>query len=254
MPEFSSTGRFRERGSQRIPGIACIVGAVTLFVLQDALIKWLSGDYPLHEIVLVRSVIAIAIVLFVMRIEGGIHLLRTRRPGLQLARCALLVAANSTFYLALAAMTIAEATSLFFVAPLLITALSALVLRETVGPRRWTAMCIGLAGGDRDAAARRGCPAAGRPAPALLGRGVCAHADCHPPARHDRSGLHDLLLRAGGLHRHQRGHRPSWRGTGALLRRTVRASRSCCVRGRFPRSATPRCFSPSGCSTGSPAT
>ena len=130
----------------RFAGIACIVGAVTLFVLQDALIKWLSGDYPLHEIVLVRSVVAIAIVLFVMRFEGGIHLLRTRRPGLQLARCALLVAANSAFYLALAAMTIAEATSLFFVAPLLITALSALVLRETVGPRRWTAMCIGLAG------------------------------------------------------------------------------------------------------------
>ena len=43
-------------------------------------------------------------------------------------------------------MTIAEATSLFFVAPLLITALSVLLLRETVGPRRWPAMCIGLAG------------------------------------------------------------------------------------------------------------
>ena len=131
---------------QRILGIACVVGAVTIFVLQDALIKWLSGDYPLHEIVLVRAASAIGVTLFVMRLEGGIHLLRTRRLGLHLARAGLLVIANSAFFLALAAMTIAEATSIFFVAPLLITALSALMLRDAVGPRRWTAVCIGLVG------------------------------------------------------------------------------------------------------------
>ena len=131
---------------QRTLGIACVVGAVTIFVLQDALIKWLSGDYPLHEIVLVRAVSAICVTLFVMRLEGGIHLLRTRRFGLHLARAGLLVIANSAFFLALAAMTIAEATSIFFVAPLLITALSALMLRDAVGPRRWTAVCIGLVG------------------------------------------------------------------------------------------------------------
>ena len=130
----------------RILGIACVVGAITLFVLQDALIKWLSGDYPLHEIVLVRAVSAIIVTLFVMRLEGGVHLLRTRRLGLQLTRSGLLVVANCAFYLALAAMTIAEATSIFFVAPLLITALSALVLHEAVGPRRWAAVCVGLAG------------------------------------------------------------------------------------------------------------
>ena len=130
----------------RILGIACVVGAITLFVLQDAVIKWLSGDYPLHEIVLVRAASAIAVTLFVMRLEGGVHLLRTRRLGLQLARSGLLVLANCAFYLALAAMTIAEATAIFFVAPLLITALSALMLHEPVGPRRWVAVCVGLVG------------------------------------------------------------------------------------------------------------
>lgn len=130
----------------RVLGIACVVGAVTLFVLQDALIKWLSGDYALHEIVLVRAASAIAVTLFAMRLEGGVHLMRTRRLGLQLVRSGLLVVANCALYLALAAMTIAEATSIFFVAPLLITALSALVLHEPVGPRRWAAVCVGLAG------------------------------------------------------------------------------------------------------------
>ena len=127
-------------------GIACVVGAVTIFVLQDALIKWLSGGYPLHEIVLVRAVSAVSVTLVVMRLEGGIHLLRTRRLGLHLARAGLLIIANSAVCLALAAMTIAEATSIFFVAPLLITALSALLLHEAVGPRRWAAVCVGLAG------------------------------------------------------------------------------------------------------------
>ena len=103
----------------RIPGIACIVGAVTLFVLQDALIKWLSGDYPLHEIVLVRSVIAIAIVLFVMRFEGGNPLAAhtPSGPATGTLRCSW-SPPTARSYLALAAMTIAEATSLFFIAPL----------------------------------------------------------------------------------------------------------------------------------------
>ncbi len=127
-------------------GIACVVGAVTIFILQDATIKWLSGAYPLHEIVLVRATSAVAVTLFAMRLEGGFRLWRTRRVGLILTRSTLLVIANSTFFLGLASMSIAEATSIFFIAPVLITALTALVLRETVGLRGWAAVCVGLAG------------------------------------------------------------------------------------------------------------
>ncbi len=127
-------------------GIACVVSAVTIFILQDATIKWLSGEYPLHEIVLVRATSAVAVTLCAMRLEGGLRLWRTGRVGLHLARSTLLVTANSTFFLGLAAMTIAEATSIFFIAPVLITGLTALVLREAVGGRRWAAVCVGLLG------------------------------------------------------------------------------------------------------------
>ena len=130
----------------RMLGIACVVGAVTIFILQDATIKWLSGGYPLHEIILVRATSAVAVTLVAMRLEGGLRLWRTRRVGLHLARSTLLVIANSTFFLALAAMTIAEATSIFFIAPVLITALSTFVLRESVGLHRWAAVCVGLTG------------------------------------------------------------------------------------------------------------
>ena len=115
-------------------GIACVVSAVTLFILQDATIKWLSGTYPLHEVILVRASSAVAVTLFAMRLEGGFRLWRTRRVGLILARSTLLVIANSTFFLGLASMSIAEATSIFFIAPVLITALTALVLAGASGP------------------------------------------------------------------------------------------------------------------------
>lgn len=131
---------------QRMLGIACVVGAATLFILQDATIKWLSGEYPLHEIILVRATSAVAVTLCAMRLEGGLRLWRTRRIGLHLARSTLLVTANSTIFLGLAAMSIAEVTSIFFIAPVLITALTALVLREPVGLRGWGAVCVGLAG------------------------------------------------------------------------------------------------------------
>ena len=229
----------------RVLGIACVVGAITLFILQDALIKWLSGDYPLHEIVLVRAASAIAVTLFMMRLEGGVHLLRTRRLGLQLTRSALLVFANCAFYLALAAVPIAEATSIFFVAPLLITALSALVLHEPVGPRRWAAVCVGLAGvivmmrpGEDVLRLVALLPIVAATAYAFM------QIITRRP-RYHRTGLHHRLLRTGRIHRRERDDRPrGWR-TDASRRKTTQASHSCCGPGRFPRPATPPCSSAS---------
>ncbi|MGI9336307.1 MAG: DMT family transporter [Gammaproteobacteria bacterium] len=131
---------------ERALGIACIVGAMFSFTTQDALIKWLSGGYPLHEIVFVRAVLAAGLTLFMMQIEGGMILLRSSRPGLHIGRGLLLVLANSSFFMALAAMPIGEASAMFFVAPLMITVLSAVVLEETVGVRRWLGVIVGLAG------------------------------------------------------------------------------------------------------------
>ncbi len=131
---------------RRLTGIACVAGAVSFFALQDAIIKWMSGDYPLHEIVLVRASLAIVVTLFVMRLEGGLHLLFSARPLMHLARGLLLLVANSSFFLALAVMPLADATAIFFIAPLLITGLSAAFLGERVGPRRWAAVGVGLVG------------------------------------------------------------------------------------------------------------
>jgi S-adenosylmethionine uptake transporter len=114
--------------------------------VNDMLIKQLSGDYPLHQMVFVRSAIGIVFSLIFVQFEGGFSILRTKTPGLHLLRGVLIVIANMTFFAALAAIPLANATALFFVAPLLITVLSIPLLGEKVGYRRISAVVVGFVG------------------------------------------------------------------------------------------------------------
>ena len=131
---------------QKRLGILCILLGVLGLTLMDAMVKWVSGTFPLHEVTFVRSIVAIAITLAIVPFEGGYSILRTRRPGLHFARGLLLVIANFCFFTAVASMQLAEATAIFFLAPLFITALSVPFLGERVGLRRWLAVMVGLFG------------------------------------------------------------------------------------------------------------
>ncbi len=114
--------------------------------INDTLIKQLSANYPLHQMVFVRSSIGIVFSLIILQIEGGFAMLRTSQARLHLLRVALVVFANMTFYAALAAIPLADATALFFVAPLFITLLSIPILGERVGRRRLAAVVVGFIG------------------------------------------------------------------------------------------------------------
>ncbi len=136
----------RRWSSGAAPGIVCIVAAMMTLSLQDSIVKWLGATYPLHQIVLTRSLIAATITLTVLSAMSRLRDLRTRRWSLHLTRGLLLLATNSCFFLGLIAMPVAEATAMFFVAPLFITLLSAVLLGEQVGRRRLAAVLVGLAG------------------------------------------------------------------------------------------------------------
>jgi len=133
--------------SQGAFGILCVIGAVFTFTAVDMMIKGLSGDYPLHQVVLARAGFALLIILAVfVPLEGGYRNIRTSRPWLHLFRGLSVVVANSAFFFGIASMPLADATAIFFFAPLAITALSVPFLGEKVGPRRWTAVLLGLIG------------------------------------------------------------------------------------------------------------
>lgn len=134
-------------GSPARISILCAIGASVAFTSNDMLIKWLSGDYPLHQIMLARSAIALMLTLVILvPLEGGYGNLRTSRLGTHILRGTMVVMANLSFFTGLVSLSLGEATAIFFVAPILITALSALLLHEPVGIRRWTGVTVGLVG------------------------------------------------------------------------------------------------------------
>lgn len=127
-------------------GIAFVIAGMVAISVNDMLIKEMSGGYPLHQMVFIRSAIGIVLSLLIVQFEGGWRILRTRRPGLHVLRGLLVVIANMTYFVALSVLPLAEATALFYVAPLFITLLSIPVLGEKVGPLRMGAVVLGFGG------------------------------------------------------------------------------------------------------------
>lgn len=127
-------------------GIVCVIAGMACFSLQDVFIKLLSDRFPLHEIVFARSLVAVSLTLVFAHFAGGIGNLKSKHPYINIARALLLVVMNLLYYCALASLPIADAAAIFFIAPILILALSIPVLGEKVGPWRWLAIALGSTG------------------------------------------------------------------------------------------------------------
>lgn len=127
-------------------GILLIVVAVSTFAVMDTTAKYLSRTYPVPAIVWARYFAQALFMLLVLGPRLKLDLLRTRRPGLQLARGVTLGLATLLFFSALSLMPIAEASAITFVSPLLLTALSVALLRERVPPVTWIAVAAGFVG------------------------------------------------------------------------------------------------------------
>jgi drug/metabolite transporter (DMT)-like permease len=132
-----------ERGTR---AVVAMLFAVALFSLMDAGLKLLSSQYPAFQVAAMRGAASLPFVLaWALATTGLRPLLRVRWP-LHLLRGVLGVAMMWGFVYALRTLPLSTAYSIFFVAPLLITALSVPFLGEQVGPRRWIAIAIGLVG------------------------------------------------------------------------------------------------------------
>ena len=128
-------------------GIVLLLLANLLFAGMDAVSKTLIVDYPIGQILWVRYAFfaAFATVLS-LRSGGPLAGFRTRRPVLNIVRAGLLLAEIACFVVAFRYLPLADTHAIAAVYPLLITALSALVLGEFVGPRRWAAVGVGFIG------------------------------------------------------------------------------------------------------------
>lgn len=135
-----------QRGHTPLRGILLLVGSTVFFSLTDVVTKQLTEVLPVSQIAWMRYMtFALAMVPFVY-LTGGPALFRTRRPGLQTLRALAMVASTLIFTAGLPYLAVADATAIFFVAPIIIMALSIVFLGEKVGIRRWSAAAVGLIG------------------------------------------------------------------------------------------------------------
>lgn len=123
-----------------------MLAAVAMFALMDTGLKLLSAHYPPFQVAALRGLSSLPLVLVWGLWTVGWRPLVRVRWSLHLLRGVLGIAMMASFVYALKHLPLSTAYSIFFVAPLLITALSVPFLGEQVGPRRWTAIAIGLMG------------------------------------------------------------------------------------------------------------
>ncbi|MBA8681533.1 DMT family transporter [Stenotrophomonas tumulicola] len=126
--------------------VAWMVAAVACFSLMDAGMKQLSVAYPSLQVTFLRGAASLPFVLVWVLASAGPRSLIPRRWGLHLLRGLLGMVMIGCFVFALRDLPLSTAYSIYFVAPLIVAALSVPLLGERVGPRRWVAIGIGLLG------------------------------------------------------------------------------------------------------------
>ena len=138
-----------ERPARRehIPlGILFMLGATVMFSGSSALSKWQVVDYPVGEVLFVRTVGSLLVCTLLILPTAGFAVFRTRRPRDHLMRGIAQATSQTFIVIAFSLMPLAGAIAINFSAPLFATLASALVLKEAVGLARWGALVVGFLG------------------------------------------------------------------------------------------------------------
>jgi drug/metabolite transporter (DMT)-like permease len=129
----------------RLAGLLLVALSTLLFGCNNVLAKYLTHAYPNGEALAVRAGFALMLLVPFIRLRDLKTVARTN-PYLHLARMLCSAAEISCFYWAVSRLQLAEVSTLYLAAPILLTAISALALKERVGPARWGATLVGFVG------------------------------------------------------------------------------------------------------------
>ena len=127
-------------------GISCIIFGMFFFSIQDLLIKTVGLDVSLIQIIVSRAAIGIIFLSIFLYFSGRKIYFGSSYPFIATLRGILFFAGFLLFYIALSEISLAQATSLFFVSPLFMTILSRIILKNPIGIRRIGAIIIGFSG------------------------------------------------------------------------------------------------------------
>lgn len=128
-------------------GIGLMLLAMLLFEVMDAVAKWLvSSDMSAIQVIAIRSWFIVVMIPLILAPRGELRDLATAAPLRHLLRGMVGFVAPFSFFTALGTLPLADATVVFFSAAFILTAASALLLKERVGIHRWSAVVIGFGG------------------------------------------------------------------------------------------------------------
>ena len=121
-------------------------GGMVLITITDTLIRHFAASYPLPELMFMRGMASLPALAAAAAFLAGTGGLRLRWRLHYVVRGALMSGTHLCFFVALVSLPYSTAIGIFFICPVLLTLMCALLLRERVGPWRWGAVLAGLLG------------------------------------------------------------------------------------------------------------
>ena len=123
-----------------------MVAAVSLFAMKDGFAKYLGGVYPILELLWTQYCLMLLVVFPIIVVRHGWKALWPSHIYSQISRGLMSITAIGLFYFSITQIPLADAMALIFISPIVVTALSPLILGEKVGIRRWVAVITGFVG------------------------------------------------------------------------------------------------------------
>ncbi|HQY74644.1 MAG TPA: DMT family transporter [Aestuariivirga sp.] len=133
-------------GDNKARAAVLVLLAIGLASTQDAIIKAMSGTYPVYETMLIRGLTSLPILGVWLACTHGLRTLLTPLWLRILIRALILCTAYLAFILAIAAMPIANMVAIYFTMPFFVAGLAGPFLGERVPYYRWIAIVTGFAG------------------------------------------------------------------------------------------------------------
>lgn len=143
---MSMTDAAAARRNQIPRGIFFMVISTVVFAAVNAIVKIEVARYPIGEVAFYRALFALLAVAVLILPRTGFAVFRTRRYLAHLQRGVSQFGSMSCMFVAFSLMSLGSAIAISFAAPLFTTLLSAVILKERVGPHRWSALAIGFVG------------------------------------------------------------------------------------------------------------
>jgi drug/metabolite transporter (DMT)-like permease len=135
-----------EARSATLGGIGLMSLGVFLFCVNDAIGKWLVAIYPVGQFLAIRAAATLLLLVPFIWSAGRAAFAGAPRPGLQVLRVVLGTTEVALFFWAIVYLPLADAITFYLAGPIYVVALSALLLGEKVGWRRWLAVLAGFLG------------------------------------------------------------------------------------------------------------